>query len=79
VARVLMFNGRQIKITAFTDIVGECETLEFRTIRPEGREIEIAISRPDDEPGRLYLSVNGEVDVDYAAWAIEYARQNFAS
>lgn len=76
-SRIARFNDADIDVTSFTDIASERETLEFRTVRADRGDIEIFISQPDDQPDRLYLSVNGEVDTEYAAWAIEYARHWF--
>jgi hypothetical protein len=72
--RIEKFGDIDVEVTSFADIVGECETLEFRIVRPGGGKVDIAISQPDDQPGKLSLSVNGEVDADYAAWAVTYAK-----
>lgn len=75
--RIEKFRDMDVEVTSFADVVGECETLEFRMATPGGGKVDIAISQPDDQPGKLSLSVNGEVDADYAAWAVAYAKDWF--
>lgn len=74
-SKVVKFKDREIQVEAFTDIVGECETLEFR--EAGAYALDIAVTQRDDEPERLYVSINGEADIDYVAFAIAHAKKHF--
>ncbi|MBG0825833.1 hypothetical protein HS048_34690 [Planomonospora sp. ID91781] len=65
---------RQISITAISNIVDDCETVEFASVDDLEPTILFSISQPDNEPNRLLLSVDNEVDIDIAQWGIEYAK-----
>lgn len=67
-----------VEITAFADIVGECETLEFNSLSPS-RRLDMAVSQRDDDQQHLYFSINGQLDLDadYVLWAIQYAKDYF--
>jgi len=68
------FDGRNIDITQVTDIVGECETIEFSEQDDASRRLRVVVVRNDKDPSVLYLDTLGDVDVNLVEWAIGVAR-----
>lgn len=73
--RKIPFNGRVIEVESVANVVDDLDSLEFRDA--ESSSPLISVFEYDENPGRLWVSVDGEVEVEMLKVSLDYATRYF--
>lgn len=75
---VIEFGGRAFDVTSVANVRDDEECFEFTSTGPGGYPApNVAIARKDHAPSTLYVSVDGEIEVDVLEEIISYAEDGF--